>query len=67
MAELALNKIKLLLKNKPHSTEPFLLNLKKDKKLHIKSLPQLRITKSWDLIGRAVFEWVREVTPGLYY
>jgi len=45
----------------------FYLNLKKDKKLHIKSLPQVRFTKRWELIGRAVFEWVREVIPGLYY
>jgi len=35
IAELAPNKSKLLPKNKPHRTEPFLLNLKKDNAIYI--------------------------------
>jgi len=61
--ELAPNKSKLLPKNNPHRTEPFLLNLKKDKKYTLNVLYKA-LGSDWQ---RAVFEWVREVVPGLYY
>jgi len=61
IAELAPNKVNFCPMTSPTVLSLFYLNLKKDKKLHIKSLPQVRFTKRWELIGRAVFEWVREV------